>query len=138
MVLTIIMLIMWLYSARWPRTSPRLKKHLPKVYAHLNHYTSFARSHILYIPCIALVFVHVLQVVTPHMATGDTWFWIVGPWVLFVLDKLLRTWNQTSRHCSVHQMAQLPGRMVALRFSRPPGFVYSPGMFVSVRLPGAL
>lgn len=35
-------------------------------------------------------------------------------------------------------MAVLPGRMVALRFSRPPGVVYTPGMYVNVRLPGTL
>ena len=91
------MLTIWLYAARWPRTSPRLKARFPRIYAHLNHYTSFARSHMLYIPIFILLYVHVLAEMPKGDATHDVWLWISVPVLLLALDKLLRLWNQTAR-----------------------------------------
>ncbi|KAH3843834.1 hypothetical protein DPMN_117365 [Dreissena polymorpha] len=112
-IVTILLIVLFTFS-------------LPYARRFLFH--AFYNTHRLYYAIYPLVFLHgsVRMVQEPHF-----FYYVVGPAVIFAVDKLVSL-NRRTLELTVVKAELLPSEVTALKVKKPPDFVYKSGQWAQV------
>lgn len=127
--------LVFLTASNWPRRAPwmvntRLGKWLNdfKLIWRVHHLTAVYLSSLLFHP-----FPHIPDEAN-EWGYSDVWAWIGIPVLIYVLERIARLYRQ-ARDVHILCAELLPGKVLALKLSKPKGFEYESGMYVYVNCP---
>lgn len=127
--------LVFLTASNWPRRAPwmvntRLGKWLNdfKLIWRVHHLTAVYIGSLLFHP-----FPHIPDE-SNEWGYSDVWAWIGIPVVIYMLERIARLYRQT-RDVRILCAELLPGKVLALKLSKPKGFEYESGMYVYVNCP---
>lgn len=127
--------LVFVTASNWPRRASWLVN--TRLGRRLNNFRLIWYVHHLTAIFIGLLLVHAV----PHIpnekdewAYSDVWAWIGIPVLVYVMERICKASGQT-KHVRILSAELLPGKVIALKMSRPKGFSYECGMCVYINCP---
>ncbi|GMH39537.1 hypothetical protein BSKO_07435 [Bryopsis sp. KO-2023] len=131
----VIYTIVFLTASNWPRRTPWMQK--TRIGKYLNNFNMIWYVHHLSGLMLLLVLFHPM----PHIPDeknewgySDIWAWIGIPIIIYLLERLARVYR-TTKDVQVLDAELLPGRVLALKLSKPKNFNYRSGNYVFINVP---
>lgn len=63
---------------------------------------------------------------------GQTWMYVAIPVVLYASERLTKVMRSNIQVVKILKVAVYPGNVLALHVSKPPGFTYRSGQYITV------
>lgn len=131
----VIYTVVFLTASNWPRRTPWMQK--TRIGKYLNNFNMIWYVHHLSGVMLLLLLFHP----KPHIPDeknewgySDIWAWIGIPIIIYLLERLARVYR-TTKDVQVLDAELLPGRVLALKLSKPKNFNYRSGNYVFINVP---
>ncbi|GMH39883.1 hypothetical protein BSKO_07787 [Bryopsis sp. KO-2023] len=128
--------IAFAFAAPWPRRSAWIRStRLGKV---LNNFNYFWYTHHLFAFFYLLMFFHPMPALPDERnewGKSDAWLWAGVPVIVYLFERALRFYRQSTQNTRVLDVQLLEGKVVGLKLAKPKRFYYTPGMYVFINAP---
>ncbi|GMH39483.1 hypothetical protein BSKO_07381 [Bryopsis sp. KO-2023] len=131
----LIYTLVFVTASNWPRRTHWMRR--TRFGKFLNNFNMIWYVHHLTFVFLGLMLFHPM----PHIPDeknewgySDVWVWIGVPIIVYVVERLLRLYRQ-SKCVQVLSAEILPGRVVALKLSKPKNLAYKTGMYIYINIP---
>ncbi|TVU30741.1 hypothetical protein EJB05_22377 [Eragrostis curvula] len=123
--MVVLMLIAFLLASSPSRRNP---ESLPPLIRRFAGFNAFWYSHHVFIAVYVLLIVHSMFLfLAKDVTEKTTWMYVAVPVIIYLGERMFRI---------VRSMATAyPGKVLALKVAKPPGFRYQSGMYVFVQCP---
>ncbi|THU45826.1 hypothetical protein C4D60_Mb02t22080 [Musa balbisiana] len=106
---------------------------LPKPLHRLTGYDAFWYSHHLFVIVYVLLVIHgYFLYLTKKWYKRTTWMYVAIPVVLYASERLTKVMRSNIQAVKILKVAVYPGNVLALHVSKPPGFTYRSGQYITV------
>ncbi|CAL9067583.1 respiratory burst oxidase homolog protein B-like [Musa acuminata AAA Group] len=106
---------------------------LPKPLHRLTGYDAFWYSHHLFVIVYVLLVIHgYFLYLTKKWYKRTTWMYVAIPVVLYASERLTKVMRSNIQVVKILKVAVYPGNVLALHVSKPPGFTYRSGQYITV------
>ncbi|EER94517.2 hypothetical protein SORBI_3001G303600 [Sorghum bicolor] len=131
--MVVLMLIAFLLASSPWRRNPGTLPPLVRQFAGFN---SFWYSHHVFIAVYVLLIVHSMFLfLAKDVAEKTTWMYVAIPVVIYVGERFYRMVRSMVFDVKILNATTYPGKVLALKVTKPPGFQYRSGMYVFVQCP---
>ncbi|XP_066340017.1 respiratory burst oxidase homolog protein F-like isoform X1 [Miscanthus floridulus] len=131
--MVVLMLIAFLLASSPWRRNPETLPPLVRQFAGFN---SFWYSHHVFIAVYVLLIVHSMFLfLAKDVAEKTTWMYVAIPVVIYIGERIFRMVRSMVFDVKILNATTYPGKVLALKVTKPPGFRYRSGMYVFVQCP---
>ncbi|KAJ7515825.1 hypothetical protein O6H91_22G029400 [Diphasiastrum complanatum] len=119
--------------------SSRLKRNIVKLPSPLDRLTGFNAfwySHHVFVAVYVLLIIHSTYLFLKFkFSDKTTWMYIVIPMLLYIAERTLSGFRANYYPVQIEKVAIYTANVLALHFTKPPGFKYKSGMYLFLKCP---
>ncbi|PKI74040.1 hypothetical protein CRG98_005518 [Punica granatum] len=128
-VMLVLMAISYTLAQPWFR---RNRLELPKPLKKLTGFNAFCQFYMIFLLPAAFIRSLIIPISLFAMALAQTWMYLAVPMLLYALERLLRALRSGYKTVRILKVAVYPGNVMAVHMSKPQGFKYTSGQYISV------